>query len=222
VATRPASVGRRTSEARITVEAPPRPQTDEDLARRSLQPLLQLDGIVASVEDEQRRGPLRLFLVLVWEAEKRFHLLCGHLIGVLRGAHALYVHGGGPALADDIELCDELVGPACYDRLPRRVAGRMVVEAALGGTLRVAAIPHAHVHGIDGRRLAPSKRMVGEQPSQSLGVDSSTAERVVEAAPATAVRRLWAQVDWRGDPFGGEDGVSEIEEGIGTAIWRQS
>jgi hypothetical protein len=88
---------------------------------------------------------LRLFLVLVREAEKRFHLLCGHLIGVLCGAHALYVHGRGPALADEIELCDELVGPACYDRLPRRVAGRMVVEAALGATLRVAAIPHAHV-----------------------------------------------------------------------------
>jgi hypothetical protein len=31
---------------------------------------------------------------------------------------------------------------------------------------------------------------VSEQPPQSLGVDSSMAQRVVETAPATAVRRL--------------------------------
>jgi hypothetical protein len=67
----------------------------------------------------------------------------------------------------------------------------MIVEAALRATLCVAAIPNAHIHGVDGRRrFASSKRIVGEQPPQSLGVDSSTAERVVETAPATAVRRL--------------------------------
>jgi hypothetical protein len=66
----------------------------------------------------------------------------------------------------------------------------MVVEAALGATLCiVAAIPHAHVYGVYGR-FASSKRMVSEQPPQGFVVDSSTAERVVEAAPATAVRRL--------------------------------
>jgi hypothetical protein len=75
------------------------------------------------------------------------------------------------------------------DGLPRRVAARMVVEATLRATLCVAAIPHAHVHGID-RRFASSKRMVGEQPPQSLGVVVSTAEGVVVAAPATAVRGL--------------------------------
>src|SRR5215203_2775079 len=185
VATRPSSFSRWASEARIGVEAAASPQTDEDLARSPLQSLLYLDGIIASVEDKQGSGPL----LLSRETEKRFHLLGGHLIGVLRRADALYVHGGGPALADEIELCDELVSPSCYDRLPRRVAGRMVVEATLRATLCVAAIPHAHVHGIDGR-FASSKRIVGEQPPQSLGVDSSTAERVVEAAPATAVRGL--------------------------------
>jgi hypothetical protein len=65
----------------------------------------------------------------------------------------------------------------------------MIVKAALRATLCVAAIPHAHVHGVYGR-FASSKWMVGEQPPQSLGVDSSAAERVVEAAPATAMRRL--------------------------------
>jgi hypothetical protein len=178
-------VSRWTSEARISVEATPRPQTDEDLARNPLQSLLHLDGIVASVEDEQGSDPL----LLRREAEKRFHLLGGNLVDVLRRTEALYVHGGTPTLADEIELCNELVGPARYDRLACRVARGMVVETPLRAALRVAAIPHAHVHGVDGR-FASSKWMVSEQPSQSFDVDSSTAERVVEAAPATAMRRL--------------------------------
>src|SRR3712207_1714931 len=58
VATRSPSVGRWTSETRIGVEATSRPQTDENLARSSLQPLLHLDRIVASVKDEQGSDPL--------------------------------------------------------------------------------------------------------------------------------------------------------------------
>jgi len=64
---------------------------------------LHLDRIVASVEYEQRSGALLFFFVLMREAEKRFHLLGGHLVGVLRGADALHVHGGGPALANEVE-----------------------------------------------------------------------------------------------------------------------
>ena len=52
-----------------------------------------------------------LFLVLMHEAHKRCDLLRSHLVGVLHRANALYVHGGNPALANEIELCDELVGP---------------------------------------------------------------------------------------------------------------
>ena len=160
-----------------------------------------------------------LFLVLMHEAHKRCDLLRSHLVGVLHRANALYVHGGNPALANEIELCDELVGPTRYDRLPSRVAGRMVVEAALRTTRCVAAIPHAHVHGVEGRRrFASGKRMVSEQPPQSLDVDSSTAERAVEAAPPTAMRRLQAQVDGRRDCPCGEEGVDEFEEGIGAAM----
>jgi hypothetical protein len=106
------------SEARITVEAAPRPQPDEDLARISLEPLLELHRIVASVEYEQRSGPLLLFLALIQEAHKPFDLLSSHLVGVLRRTEALHVHGGNPTLAHEIELCDELVGPTCHDRLP--------------------------------------------------------------------------------------------------------
>jgi hypothetical protein len=107
------------SEARISVEATPRPQADEDLARTPLKPLLELHRIVASVEDEQRSSPLLLFLALMREAHKCFDLLSSHLVGVLRRTEALHVHGGNPALTNEIELCDELVGPTRYDRLPR-------------------------------------------------------------------------------------------------------
>jgi hypothetical protein len=123
----------RASKARISVEATPSPQTDEDLARTSLEPLLELHRIVASIEYEQRSGPLLLFLVLMWEAHKRFDLISSHLVGVLRRTEALHVHGGNPALANEIELCDELVGSTRHDRLPSRVARRMVVEALSKG-----------------------------------------------------------------------------------------
>jgi hypothetical protein len=58
VATRATYVFGRIGEARIAVEAPPGAQTDENLARTSLKPLLHLHGIVASVEDEQGSRPL--------------------------------------------------------------------------------------------------------------------------------------------------------------------
>ncbi len=79
------------------MEAAARSQTDEDLARVPLQSSLDLDGIVAGVEDEQGSDPL-----LRRPAHKRFHLLGGHLVGVLCTAHALHVKGGGPALADEV------------------------------------------------------------------------------------------------------------------------
>ena len=43
----------RIGEARIAVEATPRPQADEDPARATLQRPLQLRGVVARAEDEQ-------------------------------------------------------------------------------------------------------------------------------------------------------------------------
>jgi hypothetical protein len=187
------------------------------LARTSLEPLLQLHRIVSSIEDEQRSGPLLLLLVLMREAHKRSHLLGGYLVGVPRGVDASHVHGGGPTLADEVELCDELVGPSGDDGLPGGVAGRMVVETSLGATLCVAAIPHANVYGIDWG-FASSKRKASEHSAQSLGIDSSTAERIVEAAPATAVRRLQAQVNWRRDCLCGEKGVGEFEECVSAAM----
>jgi hypothetical protein len=65
----------------------------------------------------------------------------------------------------------------------------VVVEATFGTGLGVAAIPHAHVHGIDWRMAPPSvaQRMAGEQVPQRLLVDLSSAERGVEATPAAPV-----------------------------------
>jgi hypothetical protein len=215
VATRSPGVGRWTSEARIGVEATPCPQTDEDLTRTSLQCLLHLDGVVASVEDEQRSDTL-----FRREAQKkRFDLLGGHLVGVLGGAHASHVYGDRPALAGEVEPSDELVGPSSHDRLTGRVAGRMVIVAALGTALRVAAIPHAHVHGVDGRGCsAANEGMADEQFPQSFGIYLSSIQRGVKAASAATVRCFEAQVNGRRNVIRSEEGIGEFEESIGPTV----
>jgi len=50
--------------------------------------------------------------------------------------------------------------------------------------------PHAHVHGVDGRCSASSKRMADEQSPQSFGVYLPSIQRGVKAAPATILRGL--------------------------------
>ena len=160
MATRASDGCGRIREARVAVEAAPRPQTDEDLARTSLEPSLQLDRVVAPVEDEQGNNPS------FKPTQQSLDLLGGEHVGVSGVSEALHVHGGGPALAGEAQLCDELVGPACDDGLPRRVARRMVVVAALGTRLGVAAIPHARVHGVDGHLpLSASERMAAQELS---------------------------------------------------------
>src|SRR5215207_2134054 len=96
----------------------------------------------------------------------------------------------------------------------------MVVETTLGAGFCIAARPHAHVHGVDGRFASGSggERMAGEQPPQSLGVDSSPVQRGVEAAPAATMRRFEAQVNGRRDRLRCEDGVGEFKEGIDPAV----
>ncbi len=96
----------------------------------------------------------------------------------------------------------------------------MVVEAALGARLGVAACPHAHVHGVDRRVVpAPVEGMADHQCAQGLGVDPSPSQCRVEATPTATVRGLEAQVDGRRDDArGDEDGVTELEERVGAPI----
>ena len=147
---------RRFAEARIAVEAAPRPQAQEYLARTTIQCSLHFDGIVAGVEDEQGYG-----FSFFKPTQQSLDLLgCDH-VGVFFGSDAPHVHGGGPALADEVELCDELLSPSCHDRLARRVAGRVVIVSAFGAALRVASGPHANVLGVYGRRSTLGKQMAG-------------------------------------------------------------
>jgi hypothetical protein len=115
-------------------------------------------------------------------------------------------------------LCDELVGPSGHDGLSRRVAGRVVVVAALGTASRVASEPHARIHGVHGR-FAPGERMADEQVAHIPRVDTSTGQSRVEAPPSAPVGGLEAQVDGRrGGNVRAEDGVGEFEEGVGPAV----
>jgi hypothetical protein len=149
----------RIREARVPVEAAPRSQAEEDLARAPLQPPLHLDGVVARVEDEKRDG-----LYFFEPTQQCLHLPCGDHVSVLGWSNTLHVHGGGPTLAGKAQLCDELVGPACNDGLAGGVAGWMVVETALGTALSIAPGPHAGVHGVDGRLpFGTGERMVGQE-----------------------------------------------------------
>src|SRR5215213_3444453 len=159
VATRASYVCGRIREARVTVEAPSRSQADEDLARAPLQPPLQLDGVVARVEDENRDG-----LYFFELTQQCLHLPCGDHVSVLGWSDTLHVHGGGPTLAGKAQLCDELVSPACDEGLAGGVPRRMVVETALGAALRIAPGPHARVNGVDGRLpFGTGQRMVGQE-----------------------------------------------------------
>ena len=158
VATRASDVRGRIAKARVAVEAAPGSQTDEYLARAPLQRSLQFHRVVARVEDEQGHRNFSSFE----PTQQSPHLRGGDHVGVLGGPDTLHVHRGGPALADEAQLCDELVGPSGDDGLAGGVAGRMVVEAALGARLGVAARPHARVHGKD-RHLpfGAGERMAG-------------------------------------------------------------
>jgi hypothetical protein len=94
----------------------------------------------------------------------------------------------------------------------------MVVETTLGAAFSVAAIPHAYVYGIDWRLLL-GKRMAGEKPPQSLGVDPPSVQGGIKATPATTMRGLEAQVGGgRGGAVRAQDGVCELEEGIFSAV----
>ena len=198
---------------RVGVEAAPGAQPDENGRSAAREAPLQLHGIVASVEDEQGHAAF----ALGQPVEQGHHLPGGHLVGVLRRADPPRVHGGHPTLPREADLGDPLVGPAGHDGLAGGVARGMVVEAALGARLGVAACPHAHVHGVDRRSLA-SEGVADHQRAQGLGVDPSPFQRRVEATPTATVRGFEAQVNGRRDDARGEHRVADLEERVGAPI----
>ena len=208
----------RVAKAGVAVEAAPRPQANEDLARAPFESPLQFDGIVTRVEDEQRDGGGSSCFE---PSQQSLDLLHGDRVRFPTWPDALHVHGGGPALAGEAQLCYELVGPACDDGLAGGVAGRMVVEAALRARFGVAPGPHARVYGKDERFIhtVRGKRMTGEKLPQGFGVDPSAVQRGVKAAPAATVRGLEAQVSRRRNgAVRSEHRVAELEEGVGPAM----
>jgi hypothetical protein len=82
VATGTTHVLRRVAQARVAVKASPGAQTEEDLARKSFEPLLHLDGIVARVEDEQGNVGLSSYFR---PSQQSLDLLRGDHVGVLGG-----------------------------------------------------------------------------------------------------------------------------------------
>jgi hypothetical protein len=125
------------------------------------------------------------------------------------------IHRRGPGVAVEAELADPLEGPAGDDRLAGRVAGGVVVVAALGGAFGVAARPGGDVGG-EHQRVGVRQR-AGKQVAESLGVDAPAGQGGVEAAPAPPAGRFQAQVRQGGDRRGAQQRVAELEQGVGAA-----
>jgi hypothetical protein len=92
----------------------------------------------------------------------------------------------------------------------------MVVVAALGRALGVAARPGGHVHG-EHQRVG-GWQVAGEQVAEPFDLDAAAGQRGVDAAPAALVDRLQAQVWQRRERrLAAEQGVAQLQQRIGAA-----
>jgi hypothetical protein len=107
-------------------------------------------------------------------------LCCGGLVGVLQGMQAAGIDWGGPGVAVEAALRDPLPGPAGDDRLAGRVAGGMVVVAALRRALGITARPGGHING-EHQRVG-GRQEAHQQIPQLLGVDLPARQGGVGAA----------------------------------------
>src|SRR5215210_9084411 len=95
----------------------------------------------------------------------------------------------------------------------------MVVVPSPRAGLRVRAAPDAHVHGVNRGTARLARRGVsGEQLAQGPFFDSPAAQGGVEAAPAAPVGGSQAQVYRRRNRAGGEQGVGQFEERVGSSF----
>jgi hypothetical protein len=91
----------------------------------------------------------------------------------------------------------------------------MVVVAALGRALGIAARPGGHIDREHQR--AGGRQGAGEQVAQPLDLDAATGQGGVDAAPAAPVDRLQAQVRQRRERLGAQQGIAQLEQRIGAA-----
>jgi hypothetical protein len=115
---------------RIGIEVVPRAQPNQKLRSKPFEPLLELYGIVAGVEDE-KRGTTNL-LALIQPFTHGSHLPYGDLVLVVGWMQTPEIPRGNPPIALEAQLGDKLVDPASDDGLAGRMPGRMVVETPFG------------------------------------------------------------------------------------------
>src|SRR5207302_1499551 len=109
-----------------------------------------------------------------------------------------------------------LGGPAGDDGPAGRVPRRVVVEAAVGARLRVAARPDAAIDRVD--RLPAGQRIAWQQRPQAGLVEPAVGQRGVAAAPAPPMPGLGAQVYRWGQGAGGQQRLGELEQRVATAV----
>jgi hypothetical protein len=198
---------RRHSGWRVGVEAAVAAEANQDGNREFFHSSSQLGGVVARIEDEQRRWTLGRDA-----AEQVGDLFHGDNVGVLAWMDAPHIEWGSPAVLREAELGQPLVRPAGHDRLPGGVAGGVIVKAPLRAGLGVTARPDAQVNSVDCGTIAGS--LPRQQPLQGRHVEGPFGQGIVEAAPATAVCRLHAEVGQRSHRLGCQQGINELEQGI--------
>jgi hypothetical protein len=91
----------------------------------------------------------------------------------------------------------------------------MVVVAAVWRALGVAARPGGHIHR-EHQRVG-GWQAVDQQVAQPLGLEATTGQRGVDAAPAALVDWFQAQVRQRRERLGAQQRVAELDQGVGAA-----
>lgn len=89
----------------------------------------------------------------------------------------------------------------------------MVAVAMLGTGNQVAAGPDADLGCVDG--LTTLQKKMGHEAVERFGIDLAVAQTRTVTAP-TAVGGSQAQVDERGGSISSQDGVDQLEQGVGA------
>jgi len=193
----------------IGVETPILAQAHEGRHARLAPVERPLDRVVAGVEDAQGYRAVG--------GQAAYHLLHPrrrHVVRVLTRSDAPHVERRGPASAGQTQLVDPLVGPARHNRFPGRVARRVVIVTARGAGCGVAARPDADVNGVE--RLPVGKRVARQEVVHRAARHAAMREGRIRAAPPAAMGRGQTQVRGREGRPCRQQGIHELDEGIGA------